>query len=165
MKFLKKNFFFKETNIILSKIKWLEGLIKYRRGDIHIINVEVEKYNNLVLEGFLKQVFERYKKLNLKCFKCIVVFKALTGLKKSVILNCNSNFSPKDQKFLTKNIQTEFEFLNLCHFDETVTIVEVSLHMVFIDDDFVDKWKNVLYVWELARMGYFTYKDKYFTLP
>ena len=92
------------------------------------------------------------------------MFKALTGLKKAVILRLDSTFSPNDQGILDENVQREF--LKFCHFDETVTMVEVSLHMVFIYDNFVDKWKkSELYVWELARMGYFTYKAKHFTLP
>ena len=152
--------------MILSKLNWLQGLIKYRRVDIHVINIENNKYHKLVLGGFLKQALERYKALNLKCFKCVFVFKALTGLKKAVILRLDSTFSPNDYDILAEDVQRKFEFLNLCHFDETVTIVEVSLHMVFIDDDFVDKWKkNELYVWKLARMGYFTYKAKHFSLP
>ena len=130
--------------MILSMRKWYERLITSRRGNIHIINLNVGRCSDLVLKGFLKRFLERYDELNLKCFKCIFVFKALTGLKKAVILRWDSNFSPSDQKVLTQNTQKEFEFLNLCHFDEKVTVVEVSLQMVFIDDDFVKKWKNEL---------------------
>ena len=154
--------------MILStlNLNWLQGLVKYRRADIHVINIENNKFHKLVLGEFLKHTLERYKTLNLKCFKCVFVFKALTGLKKAVILRLDSTFSPNDHDILAEDVQRKFKFLNRCHFDETVTIVEVSLHMVFIDDDFVDKWKkNELYVWKLARMGYFTYKAKHFPLP
>ena len=163
----KKNLFCRESDnmIFLSKIKWMQRLIKYRRLDIHVINIETNKSPKLVLGGFLKEALKRYKELNLKRFRCVLVFKALTGLKKAVILRLDSTFSPNDHEIVSENVQRKFEFLNFCHFDETVTMVEVSLHMVFIDDDFVDKWKkNEVYIWELTRMGYFAYKAKHFAL-